>query len=116
MVNELGQDYILTAEMKGLTRTAIILRHALRNALVPYVTAIGIQFAWLIGGAVIVEVLFALPGMGRLAVQSVFDRDYFIVQGVVLVVAVGVVVTSLAVDLLYVAVDPRVRLGAKAGE
>jgi peptide/nickel transport system permease protein len=115
MIAELTKDYVLAAEMKGLTRGTIIVRHVLRNALVPYVTAIGIQFAWLIGGAVIVEVLFALPGMGRLAVQSVFDRDYFIVQGVVLVVALGVLVTSFVIDILYVVLDPRVRLGATAG-
>jgi peptide/nickel transport system permease protein len=111
MTQEMVQDYVLTAQMKGLSSRVILARHVLRNALIPYVTAIGIQFAWLIGGAVIVEVLFALPGMGRLAVQSVFDRDYFIVQGTVLVVAIGVVLISLVIDLVYVVLDPRVRLG-----
>jgi peptide/nickel transport system permease protein len=110
---ELGEDYILTAQMKGLSPAAT-LRHALRNALIPYVTGIGIQFAWLIGGAVVIEVLFGLPGMGRLGVQSVFDRDYFVVQGVVLIVAVGVVLINLLVDLVYVLLDPRIRLGQRA--
>lgn len=113
LTQELGEDYVLTAKMKGLSSGATLL-HALRNALIPYVTGIGIQFAWLFGGAVVIEVLFALPGMGRLGVQSVFDRDYFVVQGVVLVVAVGVVLINLVVDLVYVMLDPRVRLGQKA--
>jgi peptide/nickel transport system permease protein len=112
--HELEQDYVLTAQMKGVSPVRTIVGHALRNALIPYVTGIGIQFAWLVGGAVIVEVVFALPGMGRLGVEAVFNRDYFVVQGVVLVVAVGVVLVNLLVDLLYVLLDPRVRLGSTA--
>jgi peptide/nickel transport system permease protein len=109
MLEALSEDYIRTARAKGLGEGAVIRRHALKNALIPVVTVLGLQLGTLIGGAVITEYVFALPGVGRLVVDAVFARDYPLVQGVVLLIAVGFIVSNLAVDLLYGWIDPRIR-------
>jgi ABC-type dipeptide/oligopeptide/nickel transport system permease component len=111
MLEELGKDYVRTARGKGLGEKAILLGHALRNAMIPTVTMVGLQLGFLIGGAVVVETVFAWPGIGLLVVDSIFGRDYPVVQGVVLVIAVLVVVVNLTVDLIYTILDPRIRLG-----
>src|SRR5207253_1228133 len=101
LLETLSDDYILTARAKGLDFGAVIRHHALRNALIPVVTILGLQFGTLIGGAVITEYVFALPGVGRLVVDAVFSRDYPLVQGVVLLIAVGFILSNLVVDIVY---------------
>ena len=109
MLEALAEDYVRTARAKGLSETAVVGSHVLRNALIPVVTVLGLQLGTLIGGAVITEYVFALPGVGRLVVDAVFARDYPLVQGVVLLIAVGFILSNLAVDLLYGWIDPRIR-------
>lgn len=109
MLDVLGSEYIRTAAAKGLAGHLVVLKHALRNALIPVVTVLGLQLGTLVGGAVITEYVFALPGVGRLVVDAVFARDYPLVQGVVLLIAAGFIVSNLAVDLLYGWIDPRIR-------
>src|SRR5262245_8827471 len=111
LLNALGEDYIRVARAKGLPRRKVVYRHALRNSLIPVVTVVGVQFGTLLAGAVIVETVFAWPGIGRLLVNAVNDRDFPLVQGIVLLVAVGFVIVNLIVDLLYPVIDPRVRHG-----
>ena len=112
MLDVLNEDYVRTAYAKGLPKRRIIMLHALRNALIPALTVIGVAFAGLLGGSVVIETVFNLPGMGRLVVQSIARRDFPVIQGVVLVTAVIQVLTMLLVDILYVYVDPRVRYGS----
>ena len=107
----LRQDYVRTAWSKGLSERIVILKHVLKNAMIPVLTVIGLQIPYLIGGAVILEQMFLLPGLGRLIVQSLLDRDYAIVAGANLVVATLVVFINLAVDLTYGYLDPRIRYG-----
>lgn len=107
----LGQEFVRTARGKGLRNAAVMFHHALPNALIPVVTVIGFQLAYLLGGTVVIEEIFALPGMGRFALQAIFQRDYPVVQGVVLVVALLFVLTNLLVDVLYAWLDPRIRYG-----
>jgi ABC-type dipeptide/oligopeptide/nickel transport system permease component len=109
MLEVIGEEYVRTARSKGLAERAVIIRHALRNALIPVLTLIGLRLPWLFGGAVITETVFAWPGMGRLLVDAVLKRDYPVVQGIVLVMAALVVASSLLIDLLYSYVDPRIR-------
>lgn len=109
MLEVIGEEYIRTARSKGLAERTVIVRHALRNALIPLLTLIGLRLPWLFGGAVITETVFAWPGMGRLLVDSVLKRDYPVVQGIVMAMAALVVASSLLVDLLYAYVDPRIR-------
>ncbi len=109
MLEVLGQDYIRTARAKGLAERTTIFRHALKNALIPVTTMIGIQFGQLMGGAVIMESIFAWPGIGRLALQSVLGRDFPVIQGTVLFVAVIFLLSNLVVDILYASLDPRIR-------
>jgi len=109
MMEALAEDYVRTARAKGLTEGRVIRGHVLKNALIPVVTVLGLQLGTLIGGAVITEYVFALPGVGRLVVDAVFARDYPLVQGVVLLIAVGFILSNLAVDLLYGWIDPRIR-------
>jgi peptide/nickel transport system permease protein len=109
MLEVLRQDYIRTAWAKGLNARTVTLRHALRNALVPVVTLVGLQAPLLIGGAVIVEQIFVIPGMGLLLLDAVNQRDYPIITGVFLIVGVAVMVINLVVDLSYGLLDPRVR-------
>jgi peptide/nickel transport system permease protein len=111
LLEVLGQEYVRTARGKGLRATVVMLRHALPNAMIPVITVIGFQMGYLLGGTVVIEEIFALPGMGRLVLQAIFQRDYPVVQGVVLVVALLFVLTNLAVDLLYAWIDPRIRYG-----
>jgi len=110
MLEVLMQDYIRTARAKGLRGSTVIMRHGLKNALIPVVTLLGLQFAFLIGGSVIVESIFAVPGLGRLLIEALRERDYPIIQGVVLVIGVMVMVINLIVDMSYAWLDPRVRL------
>jgi peptide/nickel transport system permease protein len=113
MLDVLSEDYIRTARAKGASAMSVIWRHALPNALIPVVTLSGVEFGYLLGGAVIVEQIFALPGLGRLVLDAISQRDYALVQGTVLFVAFNFLVVNLIVDLLYVALDPRIRLGGK---
>jgi peptide/nickel transport system permease protein len=106
----LGRDYVRTARAKGLVERVVIVRHALRNALIPVVTVIGFALPVLVGGTAIAETIFGWPGMGRLAVDAAFRRDYPVVMGVTMAVAVMVVFSNLLVDLLYLYLDPRVKL------
>lgn len=108
----LSDDYVTVARAKGLRERAVLLRHVVRNALIPFVTVLGLQIGTLLGGSVVVEEVFALPGMGRLAVTSLFNRDYQVVAGIVLVMAVLFVAINLVVDVLYSVLDPRIRLAA----
>lgn len=109
MLEVLGRDYIRTARAKGLAERVVIYRHALRNALIPVLTVIGLQFGSLLGGAVIIEQVFSLPGVGRFALEGINLRDYPVVQGTVLFIAAAAVMVNLIVDLLYSLVDPRIR-------
>jgi peptide/nickel transport system permease protein len=110
MLEVLRQDYVRTAQAKGLADRMVIGKHALKNALISVVTVIGLQIGALLGNTIITESLFALPGVGRLMIDSVFSRDFFVVQGVILVLAVGYVVANLVVDILYSYLDPRIRV------
>jgi peptide/nickel transport system permease protein len=110
MLETLGDDYVRTARAKGLAERSVVVRHAFRNALIPLLTVIGLIFAALMGGAVITEQVFNIPGVGRMLIQAVARRDYPVVQGVVLIVAGLYVLINLGVDLLYGLLDPRVRL------
>ncbi|HEX7128053.1 MAG TPA: ABC transporter permease [Thermodesulfobacteriota bacterium] len=111
MLEVLGQDYVRTARAKGVPEGVVIFRHALRNATIPILTTIGLQFGALLGGAVLTESVFGWPGIGLLLVDSIFARDYPVVQGIVLVFAALFILTNLVVDLLYAWVDPRIRYG-----
>lgn len=109
MLEIINEDYIRTARSKGIREGRVIFRHALRNALIPVVTLIGLRVPWLFGGAVITETVFAWPGTGRLLVDAVTQRDYPVVQGIVVVLAALVLLSNLAVDLVYAYIDPRIR-------
>jgi peptide/nickel transport system permease protein len=110
MLDVLGEDYVRTARAKGLGEPTIVLKHALRNALVPIVTVIGLTVALMIGGAVVTETVFGLPGVGNLVVSAVIRRDYPVIQGALLVVAAIYVLINFGIDLLYTVVDPRVKV------
>jgi ABC-type dipeptide/oligopeptide/nickel transport system permease component len=109
LLETIGQDYVRTARAKGVSERGVLVRHALRNALLPIVTVVGLRFGYMLGGAVITEQVFAWPGMGRLLVTAVSQRDIPVVQGVLLVFAASFVLVNLAVDLAYGFVDPRIR-------
>ena len=110
MLETLGEDYIRTARAKGLPERTVIRKHGLRAGLTPIVTAAGLDLAGLLGGAIIVESVFTLPGLGRLAINSVLDADLPVITGTVLVAGFFIVVANIIVDLLYAVIDPRVRL------
>ncbi len=110
MLEVLNQDFVRTATAKGLRRSPIVFRHILRNALIPVITQLGLMFAGLVSGAVVIETVFAWPGMGRLLTDAVFDRDYPVLQLIVLLIAASVVVMNLITDIAYGWVDPRIRL------
>lgn len=114
MLDALSADYIRTAEAKGLPPRAVIGRHALRNSLIVVITIVGLQLGALISGAVVTERIFALPGFGKLTVDAVFQRDYPVIQAVVLVTATAYIVINLLVDLLYSVIDPRIRVRGEA--
>jgi len=109
MLDVLAQDYVRTAQAKGLTQSAVLVNHALRNAAVPIVTVIGIGIALLISGAIVTETVFAIPGIGRLTVDAILRRDYPVIQGVILIFSAAYVLINLAVDLSYMLFDPRIR-------
>ncbi|PVE44472.1 ABC transporter permease [Limnohabitans planktonicus] len=111
MLDILSEDYIRTARSKGLTESTVVLKHALRNALVPILTVLGLTLALMVGGAVVTETVFNLPGLGNLVVRAVLRRDYPVIQGALLVIAGVYVVINFTIDVLYVFVDPRVRHG-----
>lgn len=108
LLEVLGKDYVRTARAKGQIERRILVRHALRNALIPAVTIIGVQAGFLLSGALVIEQIFALPGIGRLTVQAVFDRDFPLLQGCIIVIAMIFVLANLITDLVYVYLDPRI--------
>lgn len=110
MLDVLGQDYVRTARAKGLAEKRVVYSHALKNAMIPVLTIAGLQLGVVLAGAVVTETVFSWPGIGRLAIQAISVRDYPVVQAIVLVTAVGFVLTNLIVDLLYTLLDPRIRL------
>ena len=114
ILQTLSQEYVVVARAKGLSEQQVLNRHILRNSLIPFITVLGIQLGYLIGGAVIVENVFALPGIGALAVSAIGNRDYPLIQGITLVIAAGFVLINLVVDLLYAVLDPRIRVGRGA--
>ena len=109
MLEELGQDYIRTARAKGLSERAVVYRHALRNALIPVVTVIGLQFGALLAGAIVTETIFAWPGIGRLTITAIGNRDYYLVQGCILAIGLTYVAVNFLTDLLYSVANPRIR-------
>ncbi len=111
MLDVLSDDYVRTARSKGAPARSVVWHHALPNALIPVVTLSGVEFGYLLGGAVIVEEIFALPGIGRLVLDAINQRDYALVQGTVLFIAFNFLIVNLIVDLAYAALDPRIRLG-----
>ena len=113
MLDVLREDYVRTAFAKGLPEQLVIVRHALRNALIPALTIVGVSIGALLGGAVVTETVFTIPGMGRLVVQSIARRDYPVIQGAIIAIAMTYVLVNLIVDVLYVYIDPRVRLGGE---
>jgi len=113
MLEVLSKDYIRTARAKGASERVVVLRHALKNAAIPLITLFGLDFGSLLGGSIITETIFGWPGVGLLSINAITTRDFPIVQTVVFYVAVGFVVINLLVDLLYAALDPRIRLGAQ---
>ena len=109
MLEVLRQDYIRTAQAKGLGRWAVVIRHGLKNAMIPVITVIGLDFGWLLGGTVVIETVFGIPGMGRLVVYSILNRDYTMVQGVILYMAVIYMLVNLLVDFIVTLMNPRIR-------
>lgn len=109
LLDTLSQDYMRTARAKGLTQRQALWRHALRNALIPVLTIIGLQFSFLLAGAIIIEQVFFLPGLGRLVFQSISQRDLIVVESVVMLLVFSVILVNFLVDLAYAAVDPRLR-------
>jgi peptide/nickel transport system permease protein len=109
MLDALGQDYIRTARAKGLSERRVVYKHALRNALIPFLTSVGIMTGYLLGGAIVVEQVFAIPGLGRLILGAIAERNYPVIQATILVVTAGFVLVNFLVDFLYMVVDPRVR-------
>ncbi len=110
MLEVMQMDYIRTAKAKGLKRQVVIVRHALRNAILPVITVAGFNTGYLLGGAIVIEEVFALPGMGRLALYAIYQRDYPLIQGIILLIAAMFVIVNLITDLIYAAADPRIRL------
>ncbi len=110
MLEVLSQDYIRTARAKGVSRTRLLVRHALQNALIPVVTVIGLQMGTLVSGAVVTETIFSLPGLGRMVVEGIFTRDLAPVQAAILVIVIGVILVNLLTDLSYAALDRRIKL------
>ena len=109
MLEELGQDYIRTARAKGVAERTIVYRHALRNAMIPVVTVLGLQFGALLAGAIVTETIFSWPGIGRLTITAISNRDYYLVQGCILAIGLTYVAVNFLTDLLYSAINPRIR-------
>jgi peptide/nickel transport system permease protein len=114
VLETLGEDYVRTARAKGLSRHAALWRHAVRNALIPVVTIMGLQFSFLLAGTIIIENVFYLPGLGRLIFQAIAQRDLIVVKDLVILLAASVIVVNFVVDLLYAVLDPRLRGGGDA--
>ena len=110
MLEELSSDYVRTAHAKGLSTTTVLVRHALRNALIPIITILGLQFGTLLAGTIVTETIFSWPGIGRLTVMAISSRDYPLLQGCILVIALSYVLVNLLTDIFYAFIDPRVRL------
>jgi len=113
LLEQLGSDYVRTAYSKGLSKRVVVIRHAVRNALIPFVTASGLQIAGLLGGLVVTETVFQLPGLGRLVVDSIENRDFTTVQGAVLTITLIVVFVNILIDVLYTIIDPRISVSSK---
>jgi peptide/nickel transport system permease protein len=109
MLEELGQDYIRTARAKGLPESTVVYRHALRNAMIPVVTVLGLQFGSLLAGAIVTETIFSWPGIGRLTIQAIGNRDYFLVQGCILAIGLTYVAVNFLTDFVYSVANPRIR-------
>jgi peptide/nickel transport system permease protein len=109
MLEELGQDYIRTARAKGLSERAVVYNHAFRNAMIPVLTVLGLQFGALLAGAIVTETIFSWPGIGRLTIQAIGSRDYYLVQGCILAIGLTYIAANLLTDLLYSVVNPRIR-------
>ena len=109
MLEELGQDYIRTARAKGLSEITVVYRHALRNAMIPIVTVLGLQFGALLAGAIVTETIFSWPGIGRLTIQAISNRDYYVVQGCILAIGLTYVAVNFMTDLVYSVLNPRIR-------
>jgi ABC-type dipeptide/oligopeptide/nickel transport system permease component len=109
MLEELGHDYIRTARAKGLSERTIVYRHALRNAMIPIITVLGLQFGALLAGAIVTETIFSWPGIGRLTIQAISNRDYYLVQGCILAIGLTYIAVNFLTDLLYSVVNPRIR-------
>jgi peptide/nickel transport system permease protein len=111
MIEVLNADFVATARAKGLSGTRVVARHVLRNAAIPTITVLAVNVGFLIGGTVVIEQVFAIPGLGQLMFDGISNRDFSLVQGITLVFACGVLLTNLVTDLLYTVIDPRVALG-----
>ena len=109
LLEVLRQDYVRTAWAKGLRERVVVLKHSLKNAIIPVVTVLGLQIAQIAGGSVIIESIFGLPGMGQFLLEAITQRDYPVIQGINLVIVIIIVVTNLTVDLVYAVLDPRIR-------
>jgi len=109
MLEELSQDYIRTARAKGLPERTVVYKHALRNAMIPILTVLGLQFGALLAGAIVTETIFSWPGIGRLTIQAISNRDYYLVQGCILAIGLTYIAVNLLTDVLYSAVNPRIR-------
>lgn len=109
MLEVVGQDYIRTARSKGLKENTVISKHALKNALIPVITLLGMRIGWIIGGSVTLEIVFNRPGIGRLMVDAIFARDYPVVQGAMLVLTAFILLGNLLADILYAVADPRIK-------
>ena len=109
VLEQLGSDYVRTARAKGLTERAVLLRHAFRNALIPILTILGLQFGTLLAGTIVTETIFSWPGIGRLTIQAISNRDYYLVEGCILAIGLTYVAVNFLTDLLYSVANPRIR-------
>ena len=109
MLEELGQDYIRTARAKGLSENAVVYKHALRNAMIPIVTVLGLQFGALLAGAIVTETIFSWPGIGRMTISAISNRDYYLVQGCILFIGLTYVIVNFLTDITYSVLNPRIR-------
>jgi peptide/nickel transport system permease protein len=109
MIDVLRQDYIRTARAKGLSERTVVYKHALRNAMIPVLTVVGLQFGALLAGAIVTETIFSWPGIGRLTITAISNRDYFLVQGCILAIGLTYIAVNLLTDVLYAVVNPRIR-------
>lgn len=110
LLDNLRQDFIRTARSKGLSEVQILFRHAVKPSMIPIVTVLGFTFGGMLAGSFIIEVIFALPGIGRMAVDSIFEKDFPVIQAVLVIASVNVLVVNFLVDIAYAALDPRIRL------